>query len=149
MNEVAWMLDGKSIYYDDQVIKLIEDGTPKIVFLDGPSMCGKTSLIKRVDPAKIKIVKSDKIAEIIMEYLEEKQVSDEIKDADIVYFDDVDMTLCGKPVTQEEFTNFIVNKLSRKTVVLIGISLRERLKGMFRRNSLEMVGYSYFEYCEN
>lgn len=146
---MSWILNDESIYSDNQVVKFIESGDAKIVFLDGPSMCGKTALIKRVDCAKNVIIAAERIAETTLKYLEEGYISDEIKNAEIVFFEDIDISLSGRPVTQEVFCDFIVKIARQKTVVLTGISLRERLQVIFLQNPLGATGYGFFEYRNN
>lgn len=133
---------------------------PKLSILDGPSMCGKTRFLKSL-PAEITsitglyLLVEDYVAglrrfvkdhDALLAY-KTNLIEKYRKKGQILCFEDIDMTLAGKPATQEEVAFLLRSIIEKDTVILTGIDIDKRCSELLSK--FETFNCEHYKYTES
>ena len=126
-----WSVDG-ILLSENEVISRIGGMYKGLVVLDGPSGCGKNSLVRKLDVHDTTVISSEKMVNEIISLVREDihDVEDAVKtqfQKKIVCLEDVDYELKGKPETTALVRRVIGKVLEEHVVILTGIGIKERI----------------------
>lgn len=117
----------------DELTDIITATENGVIFLEGPSACGKTHLLKELHNAtdrNVRILSYEDIISRMTEQISEKtyttrKLADELQ-CDILCIEDVDF-LCGKSSTQNELAALAFHLSEHSLVIFTGIKLQMRV----------------------
>lgn len=132
---------------------------PRLIVLDGPTMCGKTRFLKSLPSeltsiSGIYLLIEDYVAGLERFYKDHDAfnaykrdlIEKYRKNRRIICFEDVDMSLARKPATQEEILFLIKAIMEKDTVILTGIDVDRKCKELLLRYRLNNL--SYYKWIE-
>lgn len=152
-----WYLDSHpcELLSDNELEEAILRTTNRIIILDGPSGCGKTFFLRRLKDEKRAVrIPIHEIIEKMIKIIKMQEYSTasfssrlllDIKEAPIVCFDDVDLSLGAKEAVQTEVASILQKLSSKKKIVLAGICVKERCEHLMILLSNLGVEYYYYK----
>lgn len=123
----------------------------RIIFLDGPTGCGKTRFLKGLQAEGVLIVPMQELLETLIGCLQQNKARADIYRAidaaypcKILCLEDIDLSLAGKPATQEEVAIMLRRLSDTRKIILTGISLQDRCSVLLDR--IGEVSFKYFDF---
>lgn len=117
----------------DELTEIISAAENGVIFLEGPSACGKTHLLRELRDTtgkNVRILSYEDIVSKMTEQIHEEaytinKFADELQ-CDILCIEDVDF-LCGKSLTQKELALLALRLSEHSLVIFTGIKLQMRV----------------------
>lgn len=152
MQLIKWYDEKGRKYTDDEMYLCLSDLKLGAVFISGPTMSGKTSMLKRIqadNESEMSIITD----EYLVNYIFRSCINGSVKEKDfsektgrkILAIEDIDF-LRDKEATQKEAGN-ILNELLReeKVIIITGIELKKRVPYLIdtmRKNTAKFFEFS-------
>jgi len=120
---------------DEQLFDLLMECSGQIVLLDGPTGCGKTSMMKRLmneGVRKTELFAKDRFIRMLMDCTRSNgrhTIAEVVDGYEIVCIDDADL-MRGATCTQECTAQILSDIAHEALVILAGIQLCERIKAL-------------------
>lgn len=123
----------------DELTDIISATENGVIFLEGPSACGKTHLLKElhnVTGRNVRILSYEDIISRMTEQIEDSThtlstLANELQ-CDILCIEDVDF-LCGRSITQQELALLAFRLSEHSLVIFTGIKLQMRVPHILMR----------------
>ena len=135
--EGLWLVGNNSeLLSDSRLIQYLLESPNRIFCIDGPSMCGKTSILKKLPDSMTEIETDELFADRIYKNYQSKeprsikQMADDYM-KDIVCIEDVDF-LGGRPQTASVCADMLNIIAERSKVILTGIELKKNIPELIR-----------------
>ena len=120
----------------------------RVFFIDGPSSCGKTHFVKNLHETNKIIYPTHLLVEELVSMFKERipmrmiyKRIESMFPCRFLCFDDADMTLAGKSTVQQEMAQIVKRLSEKRTIILLGINLKNRCQTLF-----ETIGENRYEY---
>ncbi len=135
----------KDIYHQEDIVFCIISKQSGIVFLEGPSCCGKTKVIKEIKK-RLKdtcVITGEQFYTYVLEdaknATQHSSFLQDFKNCSCICIDDIDF-YGGRPYTEREFARLFSCIGETSVVVITGIKLKEKLSVMFQ----SLNGYEHY-----
>ena len=136
-----WKLKESGVLYtDEQVRAYIERLPERVILLEGPTMCGKTRLIKEVRAEGKQIISAETMHDAVLYIAKSDNGSfvEAMMSAFSFYpllcVEDADLIFSGREFTAAAIESFIVEYVKAHTAVFTGLRFTDRAFAECRRN---------------